>query len=398
MQTTDTNYGRVLREARLAKGWTRADLAEVYGRFFHDESISEDTIRMWEDYNKVPKAQKRRQALAFLLDIPITALGLEPLIAFTTRVLREPVLKGIDVTSATAKLQVYKMQNHASTAGPLLTDILGTIHSIHDEIPYVTSKKRTQFLLLLCDYQQFVASLYRDQSQYSAALYYQNKAYAVAKTLQDPEQLALILWRRGITYDCQGNFQAAISDFLAAQHYEARTAHLKGTIWASLGHAQAQYATSQTEQKVAFLSFDKAAQLLDKTKGEPDDYFIKFNAEGFHLNRAAAWVTATKKELRSPSHAFDGLTCVPIDEQRKRRYTYSTYIQARSWFEDGQYPIATQIARDALAVATEINSQVNIQHITRLYEELKATNFGKSPEVAELGLEIIRAQNREMFA
>jgi tetratricopeptide (TPR) repeat protein len=398
MQATNVDYGAVVREARMAKGWSRADLAEVYGRFFHDDSISEDTIRMWEDYNKVPKKAKRRQVLAFLLDLPVAALGIESLASLALKAPDRFTIKGIDVASAATKLQEYKTLNHASTVGPLLTDILGTIHDIHDEIPYVSATKRTQFLGLLCDYQQFVAGLYRDKSQYDEALFYQNKAYAVAKTLNDPEQLALVLWRRGITYDCQGNLEAAIADFLAAQRYQTKSVNLQGAIWASLGHAQAHNAKDSSEHKAALLSFDRAERLLDRAQREPDDYFIKFNVEGYHLNRASAWIGAADKKLRSPDRAFEALTLVPVDENRKRRYAFSAYVQARCWFEMGDYPIATQLALDAVTIAGEIQSHVNVNHIADLYQELRETSYGKSPAVAELGLQLIRVQNPSLLA
>ncbi len=32
--TTNVDYGATIREAPMAKGWSRADLAEVYGHFF----------------------------------------------------------------------------------------------------------------------------------------------------------------------------------------------------------------------------------------------------------------------------------------------------------------------------------------------------------------------------
>lgn len=396
--TTSVDYGTTIREARMAKGWSRADLAEVYGRFFHDDSISEDTIRMWEDYNKVPKKAKRRQVLAFLLDLPVAALGLESLASLALKAPDQFTVQGIDITSATAKLQEYKALNHATTVGPLLTDILGTIRDIHDEIPYAGTAKRTKFLGLLCDYQQFVAGLYRDKSQYEEALFYQNKAYAVAKVLENPEQLALVLWRRGLTYHETGNLDAAISDFLTAQRYQTKSIPFQGALWSSLGHAQAHNAANRKEQKTAFRSFDQAERLLSFAEAEPDEHFIKFNFEGYQLNRASAWVGANEKRLRIPSNALDALTQVPTDENRKRRFAYSAYLQARCWLEMGDYPIATQVAYDAVVVAGEIKSQVNINRIAKLYRELQTTSYGKSPAVAELGLQLIRVQNPSLFA
>lgn len=394
--TSGSDYGSIIRQARLAKGWARIDLAQVYGRFFHDEIISEDTVRMWEDYNKVPKKMKRRQILALLLDIPIVALGLEP---FTSLALPENSTqnKGIDLATATEKLQQYKQQNHATTVKPLLAELLGTIHTIHNEMPYVNQGKRTQFMLLLSDYQQFVASIFRDHSQYEQALYYQNKAYIIAKTLQTPEQIALALWRRGLTYHEQGNFQAGIADLQTAQSLRPTSVHLQGVLWSSLGHVQSHAATTRSEQQTALAALNQAERFLDRINDEPDIYFIKFNEEGYHLNRASAWLGAPVKLLRSSPHAFDALSLVPADETRKRRYAYSTYLQARGWFEEGELPMAAQVGMDALAVAIEINSQVNIKRIEAIYQDLKSTTYGNSPDVAELGVRLLRANNPALF-
>ncbi len=398
MQAINVDYGVIIREARTAKGWSRADLAEVYGRFFHEDSISEETIRMWEDYNKVPKKPKRRQVLAILLDIPLAALGLEPVASLALETANQQISKGINIAEATTRLQQFKHQNHATTARPLLTNILETIHNIHDEVPYASQKKRTQFLELLCDYQQFVAGIYKDACQYDKALYYQNKAYCVAKTLQYSEQIALALWRRGLTYSAQENIQAAISDFLAAQSFQTKPSHLDGAIWSSLGHVQALSATNASEQTRAFHSLDQAERLLDKAKREPDTYFVKFNAEGYLLNRASAWIEATTGNFRSPTHAFDMLAEVPADESRKRRYGYSTYLQARVWLEKGELPMATRLALDTLDVAGQIQSQALINRLNTLYQELRGTRYGNSPELAELSVELARVQNPAFFA
>lgn len=398
MQTAGFSYGAIIREAREQKGWTRADLARVYGNFFRDQSISEATIRMWEDYNKVPKSAKRRQILAFLLGVPVAALGLEPLSSLAVQALSRPVGEGIDVVAATDRLRVYKAQNHATTVGPLLDDILGTIRAIHDEVPYANTAIRTQFLTLLCDYQQFVASLYRDRSQYDTALYYQNKAYAVAKSLPHKEIRAMVLWRRGLTYHEAGNMDAAISDFLAAQQYKTTSVHFKGTLWASLGHAQAHNATTGDQFRTALCSFDQAEALLEAAEKEQDVHFIRFNIEGYHLNRASAYLGAKNAELRSHAKAFDALSVVPSDETRQRRYTYSTYLQARIEFQKGNLPFATKLAQDATSMASEIGSQVNLNRLALLYQDLLQTPYHNSPDVASLGAELVRAQNPDLLA
>lgn len=389
-------YGALVKQARLAKGWTRLDLARLYGEFFHDQTISEDTIRMWEDYDKLPKKPKRRQVLALLLDLPLAALGVEELFTVAGSATITP--QKINVSQAAVLLQQYKHQNHASTVGSSLGDILGTIHRIHDEIPYASSAEQSQFLYLLADYQQFVAGIFRDRSDYDQALYYQNKAYAVAKSINDSEQLALALWRRGLTYHDQENLAAAISDFEAAQNQKPASLNLQGALWLSLGHVQAHAATDKAAMIVAYQSFKKAEALLDPARNEEDTYFIKFNEESYHLNKASAFLGSPIGQLRSPREAFNELAEVPVNLNRKRRYAYSSYLQAKGWLEDGELPMATQISLDALEAAGEINSVVNIQRIQGLHQTLQATRFGRSPEVAKLGIEVQRLVRPELFA
>lgn len=390
-------YGAIVKQARLAKGWTRHDLARLYGEFFHDQTISEDTIRMWEDYDKLPKKPRRRQVLALLLDLPLAALGIEELLTVAGSAAIVSSQK-INVPQATALLQQYKQQNHATTVGSSLSDILETVHQIHDEIPYAARAEQSQFLYLLADYQQFVAGLFRDQTDYDQALVYQNKAYAVAKSIADPEQTALVLWRRGITYHEQGNLAAAISDFEAAQQQKPASLNLQGVVWLSLGHVQAHNATDRTELATAFKSFKNAETLLDPAQAEEDRYFIKFNEEGYHLNKASAFLGSPIKKLRLAEEAFTELSSVPVNLDRKRRYAYSSYLQAKGWLEDGELPMATQISLDALEASDEINSTVNIQRIQGLHQTLRTTSFGKSPEVARLGLEVQRLTRPELFA
>jgi len=389
-------YGSIIKQARLAKGWTREDLALLYGEFFHEISINSETIRMWEDYDKLPKKPKRRQVLALLLDLPLAALGVDAALHMTAMTTAPATT--INVAQATELLRQYKQQNHATTVGSSLSNILTTIHQIHDEIPYTSPPERSQFLYLLADYQQFVASIFRDSTDYGQALLYQNKAYAVAKNIDDPEQTALVLWRRGITYHEQGNMTAAISDFEAAQKQQPSSVNLQGVLWMSLGHVQAHAATDRSSLATAFQSFKHAELLLDAAVDEDDPYFIKFNEEGYHLNKASAFLGSPVKQLRSAEEAFTELAEVPVNLDRKRRYAYSSYLQAKGWLEDGELPMATQISLDALEASGEINSVVNIQRIQGLHQTLRDTNFGKSPEVARLGLEVERLVRPELFA
>ncbi|QBD76361.1 hypothetical protein EPA93_10210 [Ktedonosporobacter rubrisoli] len=352
---------------------------------------------MWEEYNKVPKSPKRRYVLARLLDISFATFGLDAL-GGAGLSLEGVETNRVNVPAARARLQKFKQKNHTVGIGNMLENVMGVIYDIHDELPYATGQRQKELLLLLCDFQQFIAGIFRDHSQYDQSLTYQNKAYAIAKSLNDNEVKSLVLWRRGLTYHEQGDLVAASNDLSKALTFNSSSVLLEGGIRASLGHVLAHAATDKTDFLEAFKMLDKAGSLLDAAKKEPDPHFIKFNTEGYQLNRASSWIGVPAKMLRSSENALQEVSLVPVGVGRKRRYAYSSYLQARAWFDTGDYPLATKLAQDALNVASEIKSHVNVNRIHLLYVDLQATKYGKSQEVAALGADLLKAQHPEIFA
>lgn len=143
---------------------------------------------------------------------------------------------------------------------------------------------------------------------------------------------------------------------------------------------------------------DSAGEWLDDSKKELDPHFIRFNEEGWHLNRASSWLGIPRIKLCSSDEAFQELSLVSGSTDRKRRYAYSTYLQARGWFIDHEFSMSTNLALDALEVADEIKSKVNINRIDALHQDLKASDYGKSTTVAELGTRVFKVKHPELFA
>ena len=121
---------------------------------------------------------------------------------------------------------------------------------------------------------------------------------------------------------------------------------------------------------MAYQSFKQAEALLDSAQDEEDRYFIKFNEESYHLNKASAFLGSPVKQLRSVEEAFTELAEVPVNLTRKRRYAYSSYLQAKGWLEEGELPMAAQVSLDALEASGEISSLVNVQRIQGLHQRL----------------------------
>nr|BBH91721.1 hypothetical protein KTC_64720 [Thermosporothrix sp. COM3] len=399
LASQEKTYGEIIKEARLAKGWSRQNLADVYSRFFKGEAvISEDTIRMWEEYNKVPKRLKRRYVLAILLDIPLAALGLEALNT-NAALAADLSIEKVDLEKARRYLLRYKKQHHATTVADMLDNVMEIIYSIHDELPYASGSRKIDLSLLLCEYQQFLAGVFRDHARFAEALKYQNNAYQIAKSLeQNANIMALVLWRRGLTYHQQGKLDAAIMDFQQALSKKPDSLQLQGAIQTNLGLAMAEAAKDQQDLTQAMKTLDVASNALDEAQKEPDEYFIRFNREGYYLNRASAWLYNSDGKLRSASDGLDTLVKVPVNAGRKRRYAYSLFLQAQAWFDQREYPLATQLATDALTIGIEIQSYTILNKVERVYSSLKKTSYGKAVPVAELGVKLLEAKHPEVFA
>src|SRR5258708_37942190 len=82
MKDDGFNYGLLVKQYRIKKAWTRAQLAELYGNALREASMSVEAVRLMEENNRVPCNPKRRYILAKLLDIPLALFGLAALETF----------------------------------------------------------------------------------------------------------------------------------------------------------------------------------------------------------------------------------------------------------------------------------------------------------------------------
>jgi len=85
------------------------------------------------------------------------------------------------------------------------------------------------------------------------------------------------------------------------------------------------------------------------------------------------------------------------DSTQKRIHAYyvlvNNIILARYYVDKGYYPIATTLTEEALSQIQNMHSTAYLPAIMRLYEKLKDSSYGKSVEVAELGLRLLFVQD-----
>lgn len=75
----------------------------------------------------------------------------------------------------------------------------------------------------------------------------------------------------------------------------------------------------------------------------------------------------------------------------RRRYAYLNTLSAQAYLQQGEFPMAVSCAIEALELAMEISSTVNITRIALVYNNLLQTTFSNHPNVFELGLLLMQA-------
>ncbi len=81
----------------------------------------------------------------------------------------------------------------------------------------------------------------------------------------------------------------------------------------------------------------------------------------------------------------------------KPRQANRATFWAKTYFVEEFYPVAANLAEEALLIAQEIDSPINVARVEALYRGLRASPYGKHPEVAALGIKLLRVQQPELF-
>jgi transcriptional regulator with XRE-family HTH domain len=375
--------GQVVRHYRLLKNWSPAELGEAMGK-------TARWVQAMEHDNTVPEAISRRRALAAILGIPPVLLGLAQLEAFS-KLLTETA----GGTSRTAKidqaaldqyqgfLRLYWELDYTSSAAESLEDIARWTRHLRAVANETDGTQRRHVVELLCRYDQLATWIARDQRDYPRAFAHANRAVKLANTSQNPELLAAALFRRGRTYLESGDIASAVDDLDAALPFAHRARpQLKALVLLAAGHAHAHAAESSADRIAAVSLLDQASRIIRRGNLEDDESFVKLNTGRYHLDRAGALIA-----MRRPEDAHDELDLAErgIGPDQTRRHAYISVLRARAYAALGETQVAVSTAESALVVSKALHSSINISRIAELHQQVSATSFGTSPQVARLG-------------
>ncbi|MBV9705828.1 MAG: hypothetical protein JO125_00280 [Chloroflexi bacterium] len=410
------DYGLVLRYFRKQRNWKVEELAWYYGvalragGFEQEEinSVTEQRIYAMENQNKVPKDQKRRWILATLLDIPPFLFGLEALPATSSLF----PWKSVDVAEYRAKLERYCRLFHLGTVQQAVPHIHRRINNLNHASRLATSlQEKGKILKLLSEYYVLAGDIAQSQLCFDEAIAVQSGAITIARECQFYDLLAYALRQRGGGYLDRGEitalragFAAAQSDFEAAKRDldEARSLepHLSPQWYSAIlllaGKVNGQFARDGQELKQGLKLIDQASKQIGKPlDGTP----IVLDEERCHMDRAVACIKSPVRAARLPEMARQALEDAEKAARfiSKRRQANRATFWAKTYFVEELYPIAATLGQEALLIAQEIDSPISVARVEALYRGLRASPYGKHPEVAELGIKLLRVQQPELF-
>ena len=139
------------------------------------------------------------------------------------------------------------------------------------------------------------------------------------------------------------------------------------------------------------------------TNERDNDILLSCTEASVKLDRAKALVAPVDRKIHVSEEAYkiSDEILQKSDHTLKRRHAYHTLdhyiILSQYYLDKGYHPMATTQIEMALSQMEEMNSLVHLPMIVHLYEQLTESSYGKSVEVAELGLHLLFVQYPWLF-
>jgi hypothetical protein len=119
--------------------------------------------------------------------------------------------------------------------------------------------------------------------------------------------------------------------------------------------------------------------LIRANRQEEDPHLTQLDLGCYHLYKssvliAIGWNKEATKELK----LIQGFSQYPL------RQVYYDILQAQAYVNRGMYPNAAGLMEAALITAQEVNSEINIARIVKLFRQLQESPYKDSADVARI--------------
>jgi tetratricopeptide (TPR) repeat protein len=407
----EVEKGNRLRDGRIASGLSADQAASAYGKALKGKPITRKAyLKMEEGY--LPKDPKRRLILAGLFGIAPALLLSSDLLHSEPEQIQSNARKSkrgktLNLIEYRAKLLDAEQQGYPS-ADEALQEAARRINALHNKIFYVSSQEREEMKLILCGYQTWYADIAREQGNYKLALDHFNMAITLAHQEGFTDFEAAAICQRGNLFLDQQKLKLALQDFQQAASFKTPD-QLKGYILSLQAVTQMRLAQTDKDKAAALRLMDETEVLATATIDEMLYQHINmcsFSPGRYLRFRANTLMVAPLKKLRSPDQAAEILDQLEqqdlMDGNGEKRVNAYHQMEcnlayARIYRDQGYYPIVVTLLQDTLDLTQQVNSQVHLRSISNIYDDLKASNYGESVEMAMLGVAIMKAQYPQIF-
>jgi tetratricopeptide (TPR) repeat protein len=373
------------------------------------EVITESWIYKMERNNEVPDNPKRRQILAWLLDIPPCLFGLESLEQTIPSLFR---LEKVDVQEYRLTLEHYCQGWHSASLFQAVNDMKARIDHLYRAAP--NSSEKREMYKLLCGYLILLAGLAHSHMEFDTAIDHLNSAVNIAE-----EEQLYDLWAYALSGMCnlymeQGEITAGLKGYPAAQCYFAKAVQhfqaaqelekkvqpiFRGCVLKYAGVAYAYIARDKG-------AFDKALEILDTASKDigkqAEDLPIittKLDEERYHLDKAAAYLAYPGSKA---SHAITARNELKQAANKSihslDRDASSAILLAKSYLIEGKYEMAAAYTEAAIHPVLASGQTMNMARLDAIYQQLRDDPaYGKKSDVIMLGVNLLKAQEPELF-
>ena len=385
---------------KTKRPWSRVDLALALGITRKGE------LEMEQGHID---SLKRRRALALVLGIPAALLGLDDAGHHAVMALPNIIIgRTIDVPSYFPHLERAYSSYYTNHGQEALSEASSQLVLLKQDLPFArTEQDRRALAGLQAHWHQFIASVSRELRDYKTGFSHSKQALALAEGMSDMDLLVSQLVHRSGLFRQSGDLVSARKDIdralsiihpspLPPGSTTVRPAISPQVRCAMLRAAGVVYAYSQDKKDVmkAFTMLDEAYRMAqDKEAMQDDKHYWKINP-GFILI-----YTAQALSVATPAHR----TVVPsdrehvLDEARrltppelKRRHILLDMFECQEYINAGEYEDATSLALTTLDMARSINSVINRDRLRGIYQQLMETNYKDEPELARLGVRLLK--------
>jgi len=370
----------------IERHWTQADLAQVLG-------LKETMVNLMENKNQGLDSIERRRTLAAVLKIPPILLGLgsldqivEIVTGQDTTQTREEVkqikVTEQDIAEYKKTLRAYSM---LFTGGVIFNSIKAmenTIGRIYEKIQDTPPNIKNELLRILWDFELLCAKIYgSDSMNWQKTFEHIDNVIELAAELDNSDLKAISLYTSGLYHLRQGRIGRAKIDIEGALYYaKTSLSQTKGVIFTLSSWYHEKTNNMFMSQKI----YEEAEEfLVIKDETAP----INFGRGTYLIGKGELFL-----HMNRPVKALEYLDDAEqrIGLSQKRLHAYLDIVRAKCYakMKKPEYEQSANMLRKAIYANRQILVVRNMKHIEKLYQQLRSSSYGNSPDIIELGQEI----------